>query len=430
MRLVMETQPQMIRRMKHALAIFLLAAGMAASCQAGDLDGAAGRIFDVDLESRTFELLKETEYDPVTAAGRSRFTVNWSEETKIIVVQERESFDWIKTPVFANFYGIDAAGMRAFEAGEPFVARVVVLHTTAEGIDDIEGEKNGVFGWFTPNEGKRAGTLRVGERDVPVSLRQQNWKIFLRSTIPAQLLVTGFWKTKIQGARDEAGRFMVSQMEVEQLPDPRLEDDPKRPRVLVIGDSISMNYHDEAKQALAGVANYHRIEGNSFTSAHGVNNAELWLGNYEEKGLHWDVILFNHGLHDLRQTYDAATQVWGPPQVEIPDYQANLERLIAILKKSGATLVWTSTTPVQRDILGQYARRKGAAAEYNLAALEVMKRHPDILINDLHAVVDGSPAFDAWRKTSDVHFYQPAERKALGKAVAEAVRAAVARRPQ
>jgi hypothetical protein len=70
--------------------------------------------------------------------------------------------------------------------------------------------------------------------------------------------------------------------------------------MLVIGDSISMNYHEAAKAALRGVANYHRNEGNCFSTVQGVRNMELWLGNYQKKGLHWDVIQFNHGLHDLK----------------------------------------------------------------------------------------------------------------------------------
>jgi acyl-CoA thioesterase-1 len=391
----------------------------------GDLDGAVGRIFDVNLEARTFELLKETEYDPVTAAGRSRFTVHWSDETRITLADERQDFKAIDAPVFANFYGMNEDQLRASERGERFVARVAVLHFGANGIDDVEGEKNGVFGWFTPDDGKRSGTIRIADKDVPVALRPQHWRIFVRAPITPEKLADGFWKTTLHGITDDEGRFIVSKMEVGPLPDPRLEDDPALPRVLVIGDSISMNYHDAAKEALTGIANYHRIEGNAFTSAHGVNNAELWLGNSHEKGLHWDVIQFNHGLHDIRQPYDAKTEVWGEPQISIEDYQANLERLIAILRRTNATLIWASTTPVQRDILGQYARRKGAAAEYNAAALEVMKRHPEILINDLHGIIFSSSVFDAWRETSDVHFYKPEEQKALGEAVAQAVRDAI-----
>lgn len=204
-----------------------------------------------------------------------------------------------------------------------------------------------------------------------------------------------------------------------------IPDDLKLPRVLVIGDSISMNYHEAAKSALAGIANYHRIEGNCFSTEHGVKQMEIWLGNYQEKGLHWDVIQLNHGLHDLKQPYDAKTGEWGDYAVPLTAYKANLEKEIAIMRKTGAKLIWCSTTPVPNDNKGAYARRKGASKVFNDAALEVIRRHPDILVTDLHAVVDGSQVFDNWRKGGDVHFYQKEEQKILGEAVAATVRKAI-----
>ena len=153
---------------------------------------------------------------------------------------------------------------------------------------------------------------------------------------------------------------------------------------------------------------------------------ELWLGDYKEKGMHWDVIQFNHGLHDLKQSYDAATGVFGDYAVPLEDYQKNLEKEIAIMKKTGAKLIWCSTTPVPNDNKGTYARRKGAEREFNQAALEVMRRHPEILITDLQQLVDQSPAFDNWRKGIDVHFYTEEEQKLLGEAVAATVRKALA----
>lgn len=104
------------------------------------------------------------------------------------------------------------------------------------------------------------------------------------------------------------------------------------------------------------------------------------------------------------------------------DYQANLEKQIAILKKTGAKLVWCATTPVPNDNKSQYARRKGACVDFNKAALELMVKHPEIRINDLHATVIKSPVFDNWRKTIDVHFYKNEETQALGKAVADVLR--------
>ena len=73
------------------------------------LDGAIGNIFKVDPSKQTFELLKETEYDPKTDLGQSRFTVFWTDKSTVTMVEEREDFSGIKGPVIAEFQGIDAA---------------------------------------------------------------------------------------------------------------------------------------------------------------------------------------------------------------------------------------------------------------------------------------------------------------------------------
>ncbi len=259
---------------------------------------------------------------------------------------------------------------------------------------------------------------------MKISLRKSQSQIFIHESIRPENLANGFWQVKIKGEETD-GRFVIGSMDVTALPDPHATDDPKLPRVLVIGDSISMNYHESAKAALAGVANYHRNEGNCFSTAHGVLNMELWLGNYHEKGLQWDVIQFNHGLHDLKQVYDAASESFGEYAVPIEEYKANLEKEIAIMKRTGARLIWCSTTPVPNSNKGTYARRKGASAVFNQAAMEVMRKHPDIIINDLCQVVDDSPVFDNWRKGVDVHFYQEVEQKLLGASVSAAVHKAM-----
>ncbi len=209
-------------------------------------------------------------------------------------------------------------------------------------------------------------------------------------------------------------------MVISPLLDPRTVDDPKLPRVLVVGDSISMNYHNSAKAALAGKANYYRVEGNGGPSDRGVSCMELWLGDYTQKGLHWDVIQFNHGLHDLKQPYNSGDKTWGDHQVSIEDYKKNLEKEIEIMKRTGATLIWCSTTPVPNSNKGPYARRKGESQVFNKAALEVISKYPEIQVNDLHKTISESNAFDNWRKGSDVHYWGK-EQSIVGAAVADAV---------
>jgi len=67
------------------------------------------------------------------------------------------------------------------------------------------------------------------------------------------------------------------------------------PRVLLIGDSISIGYTLDTRKLLAGKVNVHRIPTNGGPTSRGLESLDEWLG----KGK-WDVIHFNWGLHDLK----------------------------------------------------------------------------------------------------------------------------------
>ena len=124
----------------------------------------------------------------------------------------------------------------------------------------------------------------------------------------------------------------------EAAPHPSLEpitDDPNLPRVLLIGDSISMGYTVAVRELLAGKANVHRPATNCGPTSRGVAGIDAWLGDGE-----WDVIHFNFGLHDLKYMED------GTHQVPIDQYEANLRTLIDRMEETGATVIWCSTTPV------------------------------------------------------------------------------------
>jgi hypothetical protein len=61
-------------------------------------------------------------------------------------------------------------------------------------------------------------------------------------------------------------------------------DDPALPRVLLIGDSISIGYTTDTREMLKGKANVHRPPLNCMYSSYVAANIKDWLG--EEK---WDV---------------------------------------------------------------------------------------------------------------------------------------------
>src|SRR5438270_12669603 len=74
-----------------------------------------------------------------------------------------------------------------------------------------------------------------------------------------------------------------------------IQDVAGLPRVLLIGDSISIGYTEPVRALLAGKANVHRIPTNGAHTGNGLQNLDAWLGTSR-----WAVIHFNFGLHDLR----------------------------------------------------------------------------------------------------------------------------------
>lgn len=184
----------------------------------------------------------------------------------------------------------------------------------------------------------------------------------------------------------------ISTVSAQKSKNPSLEpvkDNPDLPRVLLIGDSISMGYTVPVRKRLEGKANIHRIPTNGGPTTRGLANIRKWLGDGN-----WDVIHFNWGIHDLRHMDD------GKRQVEPADYEKNLRELVKHLKATGATLIWASTTPIPDPPL-KPERTFGDETEYNRIAAGIMKEE-DITINDLHTWI--SPRFKELQKPQDLHY--------------------------
>ncbi len=168
-----------------------------------------------------------------------------------------------------------------------------------------------------------------------------------------------------------------------------IQDVPGLPRVLLIGDSISMGYTLPVRKLLEGKANVHRIPVNGGPTKNGVANIDKWLGNGK-----WDVIHFNWGIHDLKYMPDTKRQV------EPEDYEKNLRTLVTKLKGTGAKLIWASTTPIPDGDLNP-PRRFGQVKEYNDIAAKVMSDN-GVRTNDLNAHI--TPEFDRLHTPKDLHY--------------------------
>lgn len=195
------------------------------------------------------------------------------------------------------------------------------------------------------------------------------------------------------------------------------------PRVLLIGDSVSVGYTIPVRRALRGKANVHRPLENCGSTVKGLANLDRWLGDGR-----WDLIVFNFGLHDLERKEG---------NVPIPEYAANLRAIAKRLQTTGAHLLWANTTPVPRlnpipvDVVpvGEvgYLRSDGDKlfgfvvediAEYNAAASQVMSEYGIETIDLYNHVL---PIQERLQYPKDIHFTTRGD-SALGAAVAEAIR--------
>jgi len=194
-----------------------------------------------------------------------------------------------------------------------------------------------------------------------------------------------------EGKKSAAPKAKASNPDLAQI-----TDTPGLPRVLLLGDSISMGYTLPVRAKLAGQANVHRPPENCGDTARGVKSVDKWLGTGK-----WDVIHFNFGLHDLKYL-DAAGQL-APPEkgkqvASLAAYEANLRTIVARLKQTGAKLVYATTTPVPAGTTG---RLEDDSVSYNAVAVRVMKEL-GVAIDDLHAFV--KPRQAQLQRPANVHF--------------------------
>lgn len=235
-------------------------------------------------------------------------------------------------------------------------------------------------------EKKAAADRRLDERyqAVVASLppAQQSWERVLQENLGAFYLP--LHKSDKVSGKSNAWDFV--------------EDIEGLPRVLLIGDSVSRGYTLAVRNELKGQANVHRAPENCGPVVNGLRKLDVWLGTQK-----WDLIHFNFGIHD-RAT-------------PIADYAVRLEELLRRLEKSGAKIVWASTTPIPDD--PAKGQRASSIVERNAVAAEIVKKR-GFAVDDLFLKV--SPRLDSLQNPNDVHF-NAAGYDFLGAEVAASIRA-------
>jgi acyl-CoA thioesterase-1 len=200
-------------------------------------------------------------------------------------------------------------------------------------------------------------------------------------------------------------------LSAQEAPNPAYEevsDVAGLPRVLLIGDSISIGYTLPVRELLKGKANVHRIHTNGGPTSNGLAHLSEWLGSGK-----WDVIHFNWGLHDLK--IDAE----GNRQVPLEKYGENLRALVDQLNRTGAKLIFATTTPVPEAPEKKLSplRVNTDVIGYNFVAKKIMREHA-IPIDDLYALAH--PRLAEIQLPSNVHF-KPEGYQALAEQVAASI---------
>lgn len=188
-------------------------------------------------------------------------------------------------------------------------------------------------------------------------------------------------------------------------PDGHSHEPAPVPRVLILGDSISIGYTPFVKERLAGRADVVRPDENCGPTTHGLAKLDEWLGSGP-----WSVVHFNFGLHDLKYVDAQGDRVppeQGTVQVPLDVYERNLKELVSRLRATGAKLIWCTTTPVPP---GAHGRNVEDTAKYNAVAAKVMRMTlgEERVINDLHAFVVGQS--EPIQLPANVHFSEAGSR--------------------
>ena len=132
--------------------------------------------------------------------------------------------------------------------------------------------------------------------------------------------------------------------------------------VHIIGDSISIHYGPYLKKYIQNRLIYSRKEGSeeNLDLPEGANAGDSsmvleYLNKCKSENLRWDIVVINCGLHDIKK-------INGVYQINIDNYQQNLQTIFDILKELFKKIVWVSTTPVIDEI---HNSRKKEFQRYN-----------------------------------------------------------------
>jgi hypothetical protein len=157
-------------------------------------------------------------------------------------------------------------------------------------------------------------------------------------------------------------------------------------KVVLLGDSIRMNYCKYVKSQLEGVAEVYYPDDNCRFA----QNLLRFAHDYKKKG-GWpddvDVVHWNAGLWDVMELY-------GDEPISTLEYYASviprIDKRLRMLYPKAKIVFATSTSVLEEEYPSYAIRRNSTIREYNKAAIAALA-DTDTVINDLYAITENIP---------------------------------------
>jgi len=181
----------------------------------------------------------------------------------------------------------------------------------------------------------------------------------------------------------------------------RTKNSAPLPKVLLIGDSISIGYTGLVKKLLAGKAEVSRPLDNCRYTEYGLQHSAQWVGKER-----WDIVHFNFGIWDVHLLDKG--QIVMPPlgdrdpagfkrRCTTKEYITNLKKIVQFIRPKTKRMIFATTTPFTSYGEGT----KALIPVNNKAASELMKAE-GVRVNDLYTLA--LPRLDTLHAEDGVHF--------------------------
>jgi len=155
-------------------------------------------------------------------------------------------------------------------------------------------------------------------------------------------------------------------------------------KLFIVGDSISIQYGPYVKALTADYLHYDRKRGEAealvdLDKPVGANGGDssmvlAYLLEEQSKGVQYDVLLLNCGLHDIKT--DIVTK---EKQIPLNEYANNLERIVEIAQTMSRQFIWVKTTDAVEEVHNKpdssFHRFHEDVVTYNACADEIMEKH-------------------------------------------------------